>query len=110
MYRVLSRMELLKPNEICTQSYLTVCPTASENQAKNILHYLRTKFVRFLILQTLAGMNISIINFRFVPWLDFDIRWTDEMLYERYGLSDKEIEYIDSIIRDMDGLEALDEK
>ena len=101
-YRVLSRMELLKPGQICTQSYLTVCPSDSEKEAENTSLYLKTKFVRFLILQTLAGMNISISNFKLVPWLDFSIRWTDEILYERYGLSIKERGYIESTIREME--------
>lgn len=105
MYRVLSRMELLKPKEICTQSYLTVCPTISLQEAENVYSYLQTKFVRFLILQTLAGMNISINNFKFVPWLDFSKSWTDEELFERYGFTAEEIEYIDGLIRDMSGSE-----
>jgi site-specific DNA-methyltransferase (adenine-specific) len=102
MYRVLSRMELLKPNQICTQSYLVACPTYNEQEAKNIFGYLRTKFVRFLILQTLVGMNISISNFIFVPWLDFSKPWTDEELYERYDLSQEEIDFIESMIRPME--------
>ncbi len=102
MYRVLSRMEILKPNEICTQSYLVVCPSDSEEEAKNVYTYLRTKFVRFLILQTLAGMNISIANFRFVPWEDFSKPWTDEELYAKYGLTEDEIAFIESMIKPMD--------
>lgn len=102
MYRVLSRMEILKPAQICSQSYLTICPCKTEEEAENIFDYLRTKFVRFLILQTLIGMNLSISNFKFVPWLDFSKKWTDEMLYERYSISKEEIEYIESIIRPMD--------
>lgn len=102
MYRVLSRMEILEPGQICSQSYLTVCPQKTREQAENVYSYLRTRFVRFLILQTLAGMNLSISNFRFVPWLDFSQRWTDEMLYERYGLTEEEQAFIGSLIRDMD--------
>ena len=102
MYRVLSRMELLNPGQICTQSYLIACPTFSELEAKNTFDYLRTKFVRFLILQTLVGMNISISNFIFVPWLDFSKSWTDEELYAKYGLSQEEIDFIESMIKPME--------
>jgi len=101
MYRVLSRMELLKPGEICNQSYLTICPTFDKSEAENVYYYLRTKFVRFLLLQSLSGMNISINNFSFIPWLDFSKRWNDNELYERYNLSIEEINYINSIIKDM---------
>lgn len=102
MFRVLSRMEILKPNQICSQSYLTVCPCTTEDEAKNVFNYLRTKFVRFLILQTLAGMNLSINNFKYVPWQDFSRSWTDEDLYIKYGLNDTEIKFIESLIRPMD--------
>ena len=101
MYRVLSRMELLEPNQICNQSYLIVAPNKQKHIAENIYNYLRTKFVRFLILQTLSGMNISINNFKFVPWLDFNIQWTDEMLFKKYNITIEEQEYINSIIKDM---------
>lgn len=102
MYRVLSRMEILKPNQICSQSYLIVCPADTEDEAKNVYAYLRTKFVRFLILQTLVGMNLSISNFKFVPWQDFSKPWTDEELYAKYGLTDEEIAFIESMIKPMD--------
>lgn len=102
MYRVLSRMEILEPGQICTQSYLVLCPTDSKYEAKNCFDYLRTKFVRFMILQTLVGMNISINNFIFVPWLDFSKPWNDEELYEKYGLTDDEIAFIESMIRPME--------
>ncbi|MEE1112261.1 MAG: Eco57I restriction-modification methylase domain-containing protein [Bacteroidales bacterium] len=102
MYKVLSRMEILTPNQICTQSYLIICPTHSEVESKNLYIYLRTKFVRFLILQTLVGMNISINNFRFVPWLDYSKSWTDEKLYKKYGLNEEEIAFIESMIKPME--------
>ena len=101
-YRVLSRMELLTPGQICTQSYLIACPSYKKEYAKNAYNYLQTKFVRFLILQTLVGMNISISNFVFVPWADFSKPWTDEELYAKYGLTDEEINFIESMIKPMD--------
>lgn len=102
MYRVLSRMEILKPNQICNQSYLTVCAFDKEIEAQHCFNYLRTKFVRFLIQQTLIGMNISISNFRFVPTQDFSKPWTDAELYAKYNLTQEEIDFIESMIRPME--------
>lgn len=102
MFRVLSRMEILTPKQICNQSYLTVCPCKTYEEADNVYNYLRTKFVRFLILQTLAGMNLSISNFKFVPWQDFSKPWTDEELYIKYNLTEEEIVFIESMIKPMD--------
>lgn len=36
-----------------------------------------------------------------VPLLSFDKQWTDEELYARYGFDDKEIDFIESMIRPM---------
>lgn len=102
MYRVFSRMEQLTPGQICSQSYLVVCPSVSQLEAQNCFEYLRTKFVRFLVLQTLVGMNISISNFQFVPWVDFSRSWTDAELYEEFELEEGEIQFIESLIRPMD--------
>ena len=101
-YRVLSRMELLTPGQICTQSYLIACPSYNKEHAQNAYSYLQTKFVRFLILQTLVGMNISISNFVFVPWVDFARSWTDKELYAKYDLTDEEINFIESMIKPME--------
>jgi site-specific DNA-methyltransferase (adenine-specific) len=49
-----------------------------------------------------VGMNLSISNFKFVPWQDFTKEWTDEELYAKYGLTDEEIEFIESMIKPMD--------
>ena len=102
MYRVLSRMEILKPDEICTQSYLIICPTDDPDETKNVFSYLRTKFVRFLLLQSLSGMNLSIDTFKFVPWLDFSRKRNDKDLYSRYELTKEEVLFIESLIRDME--------
>ena len=38
----------------------------------------------------------------FVPVLDMSTKWTDELLYKRYGLTDEEIAFIESKIRPME--------
>lgn len=100
-YRVLSRTEILKPQQICSQSYLIICPQKELIMAENVLKYLKTKFVRFLIQLTLTGMNMSIDNFKFVPWLDFNKEWKDCDLYKKYNLNNDEINLIESLIREM---------
>lgn len=101
-YRVLSKMLILKPQQICSQSYLTICSFDNIDEARNLFTYLKTKLVRFLILQTLVGMNLSISNFKYVPWLDFKRSWTDQDLYTRYKLTEEEITFIESMIRPME--------
>jgi site-specific DNA-methyltransferase (adenine-specific) len=41
-------------------------------------------------------------SFQFVPLQDFSHPWTDEMLYKKYGLTEDEIAFIESMIRPME--------
>lgn len=67
-----------------------------------MVSYLKTKFARFLIMQMLASMNMSKVSYSFVPLQDFSKPWTDEELYAKYGLTDEEIAFIESMIKPME--------
>lgn len=67
-----------------------------------MVSYLKTKFARFLIMQMLASMNMSKVSYSFVPLQDFSKSWTDAELYEKYGLTDEEIAFIESMIKPME--------
>ena len=111
MFRVISYMGILKPNAVCTQSYLVGGAFDEENEAINFQKYLKTKFVRSLILQTLTSQDISPDKFAFVPLQDFSqntpIDWTksvaeiDEQLFAYYGLTEAEQAFIKSTIKEM---------
>ena len=40
--------------------------------------------------------------YQFVPLQDFSKPWTDEELYAKYGLTEEEIAFIESMIRPME--------
>ena len=101
-YRVFSTMKILKPLEICTQSYLVGGTFETLEKTENYLSYLKTCFVRFLILQLISTQDISAEKFRFVPLQDFSKPWTDAELYAKYGLTDEEITFIESMIKPME--------
>lgn len=112
MFRILSTTEILPPNTICTETYLLVSAFENEKEAQNLYKYLSTKFVRFLIGQSAIGQHITRASFRFVPMQNFtpssDIDWSksipeiDAQLYKKYGLSDEEIRFIESMIKAME--------
>ena len=104
-FKVISKMQVLKPEEICTFSYFLVGNFDTEAEAQNCLEYLATKFARFLLLLAVSSINISKDKFRFVPMQDFTRKWTDEDLYEKYQLTVEEKTFIDTMIRDY-GLEV----
>lgn len=103
MMRVLSVLQVLPPNSACTESYLVAGSFDTEEEANNLVTYLKTKFARFLIMQMLASMNMSKASYSFVPVQDFSRSWTDEELYAKYGITDEEVAFIDSMIKPMDG-------
>ena len=101
-FRVLSTTEILPPKTICTETYLIAGSFDTENEAKNYLAYLKTKFVRFLLAQMAMSQHITKSSFGFVPIQDFKITWTDEILYKKYDLTSEEIEFIESLIKPME--------
>lgn len=98
-YRILSSLQVLKPGQICNASYMTVCNINKEEYANNIKGYLETKFVRFLVLQTLFGIGLTPDRFKYVPIVDFSKTWTDEELYQYFELNDTERKFIETMMK-----------
>lgn len=97
-----SSIKVLEPKEVCTHSYFIIGNWDNRNYADCALAYLKTNFVRFLMLLCVSGFGLSKLVFQFVPMQDFSKTWTDDMLYEKYGISDEEILFIESLIKPME--------
>jgi len=100
--RVLSKVKILPPSFVCTETYIVAGSFPDEKQAKNLAEYMKTKFVRFLISQRSFSQDITKSRFAFVPQQDYTQKWTDEKLYKKYKLSDEQIEFIERMIRPME--------
>lgn len=100
MYNVLALIKVLKPNEVCTDSYLIAFTSNSEEEANNYANYIRSKFFRFLLLQSVTSISLSKEKFQFIPLIDGTQAWTDEKLYKAYDLSKEEILFIESMIKE----------
>lgn len=96
------------PNTACTETYLVIGVCKSEDEARNLAAYMRTRFVRFLVSLRKITQNITRDSYKFVPLLSFDKAWTDAELYKRYGIEEHEISFIQSLIaeRSNDQIEA----
>lgn len=99
---VLGRPFVGEPNSVCTETYLCIGPCESEKEAKNICSYIACKLTRFLVMLHKPSQNTTHKVYMFVPMQDFAKPWTDEKLYAKYGLTKKEIEFVESVIRPMD--------
>lgn len=100
-FKVLSRTEILLPGEVCTDSYLILFISSNKEIIENYYSYISSKFARFLLMQAVSSINLSIEKFMFVPIQDFSKHWTDEELYKKYKLSPEEIDFIESTIKPM---------
>lgn len=110
--RIVSRLEVLPPNTICTESYLLLDIFDNQEEAENLKKYIKTSFTRFLLASILITQNIVRDKFQFVPLQDFtptsDIDWSqsipdiDRQLYAKYGLTGNEISFIEKTIKPME--------
>lgn len=99
---VLGRPFIGEPGSVCTETYLAIGPFSSRTQAENVCSYIACKFTRFLVMLHKPSQDSTKKVYTFVPKQDFAERWTDEKLYAKYQLTDREIEFIESTIRPMD--------
>lgn len=100
--RVFSKIDILPPGTICTETYLVVGSFDTEQEAKKLVAYMKTLFFRFLVAQCMYSHHITKEAYRLVPIQDFSQSWTDEKLYAKYGITDEEIKFIESMVRLME--------
>ena len=101
-FQVISSLQVLAPNEVCTETYLVLDTFDNKKQAENLCSYASTKTFRFLLLQALTSIHITKDSFLFIPVQDYSHSWDDEMLYDKYGLREEEKAFIESMIRSME--------
>lgn len=100
MKRVLSRIEVMPPGSVATESYLVIGPFDSELQAESAASYLRTRFARFLVSSILLTQNITRAMFEFLPIPELSQSWTDDLLYNQYSLTAEDIALIERSIKE----------
>ena len=100
-----------EPKTCCSETYLVINPSNESIIAENTMRYLKTKFLRFLVLLKKNTQHATSKVYSLVPIQDFtensDIDWSksvseiDQQLYKKYGLDDTEIAFIESMIKPM---------
>ena len=95
----------------CTETFLSVGCFSAEQEAKAVLKYIKTKFARALLGILKVTQNNPPAVWEYVPMQDFtsnsDIDWSqsvaeiDVQLYRKYGLSNEEIAFIETHVKEM---------
>ncbi|MFN3968211.1 Eco57I restriction-modification methylase domain-containing protein [Flavobacterium sp.] len=102
-----------QPGTISTETYIVIGANLEldDNSALNLTKYFTSKFARFMHSLSKASHHGTSKTYKFVPLQNFtansDIDWTksiqeiDSQLYTKYGLTDEEKEFIESMIKTM---------
>ena len=101
-YKVLGTPFYGEPKSCCTQTYLVIGPFVNKERCEYVISYIKTRFFRFMVLLTKNTQHAMRGVYKFVPLQKFDKPWTDEELYEKYGLTEEEIAYIEKMVRPME--------
>lgn len=91
-----------EPNTVSSETYIYIGPFNSKNECENVISYIKTRFMRFLVMLRKVTQSTTREVYKFVPLQDFSHPWTDEMLYKKYNLDKDEIAFIESMIRPME--------
>lgn len=108
-HKIISTPFLGEPGSISTETYLCIGPFDSKIEAESVLSYLSCRLTRLLILLHKPSHNTTRRVYTFVPTQDWTQNWTDEALYEKYGITDSEIAFIEKVVRPMDLSDAISE-
>ena len=101
-HQILNKPLVGEKNTCCTETYLVIGPFKTKKEAENVMSYIQTRFFRFLVLLIKNTQDATSRVYQFVPLQDFSKPWTDEELYAKYGLTEEEIAFIESMIKPME--------
>jgi len=93
---------IAEPGAACTETYLVIDRFEDQDTAEKFALYLQSRFVRFLVSLRKNTQDMYSERFSFVPDLPMNKKWTDEVLYKKYGITKEEIAFIESMVRQMD--------
>lgn len=95
-----------------TQTFISFGAFETREEAENLMKYIKSKFARTMLGTLKTTQSNKKDTWRYVPLQNFtsqsDIDWSksiaeiDQQLYKKYGLSEKEIAFIETKVRAME--------
>ena len=105
--KFLSNPIVAGPGEACSETYILAGQFPDQETAENCASLLRTRLARFLVSLRKPAQHASKDVYGFIPMVPLDRAWTDEDLYERYGLNEEEIAFIEYTVHKMPPREPI---
>lgn len=100
-HRIISTPFVGEPGSISSETYLCFGPLDSKSQAESVLSYLSCRLTRLLVLLHKPSQHVTRKVYTFVPTQEWTRQWTDADLYEKYGLTENEVAFIEKVVRPM---------
>lgn len=95
-----------------TETFLSIGNFKTKEEAENCMRYIKSKFARVMLGVLKITQDNTKAKWAYVPLQNFtktsDINWSksiqeiDQQLYKKYNLSDEEIEFIETHVKEMD--------
>ena len=101
-HQILGKPFVGEKGSVCSETYVVIGPFRNSLECNNVISYIKTKLFRFLVMLRKPTQHALKKVYSFVPMQDFSKSWTDEELYAKYGLTDEEIAFIESMIKPME--------
>lgn len=108
---VLTSTEIIKPGEGATDTFISIGSFETKSEAVSLQKYIKSKFLRTLLGVKKVTQDNAKSVWSLIPIQDFtpasDIDWNksvpeiDRQLYVKYGLDEKEIEFIETHVKEM---------
>ena len=101
-HQVISEPLIGSPNTCCTETYILIGPFENKQICENVISYMKTKFFRFLMILIKNTQDVPKKVYSFVPLQDFKKKWSDDKLFKKYNINQKEVDFINTLIKPMD--------
>ena len=110
--RIIGKTLIAEPGVSSVPTFMSIGNFDTREEAENLQKYIKTKFVRVLVGVMKITQHITPATWSYVPMQNFknnqEINWTtsiceiDKQLYQKYGLSEDEIEFIETNVKEME--------
>ena len=76
-------------------------PFENKKTALSFISFMQTKFFRFLVMLNKSTQHATAKVYSFVPIINFTEIWTDQKLYKKFNIIQKDVDFINQMIRSM---------
>jgi len=80
-------MAVIQPDEIYTNSYIGF-KVGNKEEGENLISYLKCKLPNLLLACRKISQDISTDTVKWIPIVPLDRKWTDETVYEYFGIDE----------------------